>query len=665
MNAPRSTTPSTNPIQPYVDQAVRRIRRYFEATTKSGEALVIGVFGEWGCGKSYLLKQVSEQFPNEPKPLQATADLRTVTAEQQTLTIEFNPWRYEREAHLLVPLLKTTRQTLEKFVADSAPVRAQTHNPLQKLLARVLKKTDEKPVSWLFDRLVLLGNVTIAASKIIEIKASVPGLGEVKFDPAGALKAAQEQVDYAEKKISCRKKQQPVDYDSLYYDLHKALEKVTRGSASKGPRLNFLFLIDDIDRCLPDKAVEMLESIKLFLDVPGCAFILAIDDEVVERGIAHRYRDYMHDQDHGAHSIAYALKPGRYEEYRSRHGQGRLPPITGHEYLEKIVQLPLRLPRWNAQQVRNFLIEKYPELFASPSPTSSSKSQENHAASGAQPQPAANLLVQLFLLAIPPAPRKLIRAAELLQFMRELASARGLQLQDYTLAQLVILQLFAPQCFRFLRHGRYQAWHALWYRLNGYSGIMNTPDAHLSESFFGWWQEICGHEKETNPGDLTYLERKEIPFIDEVRQAARNRNGFDPRQLFLFDAEAKVDDQLEAYFSLFAPPLETVPATGDERPVAAPVDRPAFVSLLLGDTRRSWLSALESESVLQGCVLDDATFAAILAGLRGRTALPNNDWLELLMPLLSSAQIKRLYRDTDYLPRLAETAQLPFASHRA
>lgn len=49
--------------------------------------------------------------------------------------------------------------------------------------------------------------------------------------------------------------------------------------------LNLLFLIDDLDRCLPEKAVEMLESIKQFLEVPGCAFVLAVDDEIIERGI--------------------------------------------------------------------------------------------------------------------------------------------------------------------------------------------------------------------------------------------------------------------------------------------------------------------------------------------------------------------------------------------
>ncbi|MCA9712937.1 MAG: hypothetical protein KDK70_44340, partial [Myxococcales bacterium] len=43
-------------------------------------------------------------------------------------------------------------------------------------------------------------------------------------------------------------------------------------------RLDLLFLVDDLDRCLPEKAVEVLEAIKLFLEVPGCAFVIGVDD---------------------------------------------------------------------------------------------------------------------------------------------------------------------------------------------------------------------------------------------------------------------------------------------------------------------------------------------------------------------------------------------------
>ena len=47
--------------------------------------------------------------------------------------------------------------------------------------------------------------------------------------------------------------------------------------------------IDDLDRLDPKRAVELLEVMKNFLDVPGCVFILAVDHEVVEQGIKSKF----------------------------------------------------------------------------------------------------------------------------------------------------------------------------------------------------------------------------------------------------------------------------------------------------------------------------------------------------------------------------------------
>ncbi len=50
--------------------------------------------------------------------------------------------------------------------------------------------------------------------------------------------------------------------------------------------------VDDLDRCLPEKAVEVLEAIKLFVDAPGCVFVLGLDQAVIARGIEIKYREF-------------------------------------------------------------------------------------------------------------------------------------------------------------------------------------------------------------------------------------------------------------------------------------------------------------------------------------------------------------------------------------
>ncbi len=74
-------------------------------------------------------------------------------------------------------------------------------------------------------------------------------------------------------------------------------------------------LVDDLDRCLPPAVIATLESIKLFLAVPKMAFVIAADQEMV--------RD----------SIAVSL------------GETNRSGAFAVRYLEKIVQLPVTLPR--------------------------------------------------------------------------------------------------------------------------------------------------------------------------------------------------------------------------------------------------------------------------------------------------------------------------------
>lgn len=68
-------------------------------------------------------------------------------------------------------------------------------------------------------------------------------------------------------------------------------------------------LIDDLDRCSPGRVMEVIESIRILMDVPGFVFVLAIDYDVLKRAIRARYRN-----------------------------------IDADQFIEKIVQVPFRIP---------------------------------------------------------------------------------------------------------------------------------------------------------------------------------------------------------------------------------------------------------------------------------------------------------------------------------
>lgn len=57
-----------------------------------------------------------------------------------------------------------------------------------------------------------------------------------------------------------------------------------------------IIFIDDLDRLSPEVAVELLEVMKLFMDVPSCIFILAIDYEVVVSGVRKKFGKDMSEE---------------------------------------------------------------------------------------------------------------------------------------------------------------------------------------------------------------------------------------------------------------------------------------------------------------------------------------------------------------------------------
>lgn len=76
-------------------------------------------------------------------------------------------------------------------------------------------------------------------------------------------------------------------YESIQY-LKKEIRQWVEGAVGLSERkLDFpaFILIDELDRCRPSYAVEMLETIKHIFDIPGVVFVLATDTEQLQHAI--------------------------------------------------------------------------------------------------------------------------------------------------------------------------------------------------------------------------------------------------------------------------------------------------------------------------------------------------------------------------------------------
>lgn len=85
-------------------------------------------------------------------------------------------------------------------------------------------------------------------------------------------------------------------------------------------------LVDDLDRCLPSAVIDILEAVKLFLFVEGSAFIIAADEQMIEYAVRRHFPEL----------------PVSQADY------------TKH-YLEKLIQIPIRVPSLNSLQTQNYI----------------------------------------------------------------------------------------------------------------------------------------------------------------------------------------------------------------------------------------------------------------------------------------------------------------------
>ncbi len=219
----------------------------------------IGVFGEWGTGKTSLMRMVEENLSKE----------------KNIITVWFNAWRYESEEQPIVPLVATIVREIERnknFI--------QTLEDGGKSLLRALK--------------------AVAYGFSAKTKVKVPGFAEIE-----ASFVAKDMIDRSENIAP-----DPLLDRSIFFEAFQQLSSVRIPKSTR-----VVVLIDDLDRCFPDKAIALLESIKLVLAQPGFIFFLGVARKVIEGYLQHRYE------------IEYGING-----------------FEGYAYLDKIIQLPFHIP---------------------------------------------------------------------------------------------------------------------------------------------------------------------------------------------------------------------------------------------------------------------------------------------------------------------------------
>ncbi len=102
--------------------------------------------------------------------------------------------------------------------------------------------------------------------------------------------------------------------------------------------------IDDLDRCTPNVALDVLEAIKILLHTSPCIFIVAADETLIGQGLRIRY-----------HDVYESLESLELKQFLDK---------KGTEYFEKIIQMRFRIPPRSSQQAHKYVSAQYPQWVA-------------------------------------------------------------------------------------------------------------------------------------------------------------------------------------------------------------------------------------------------------------------------------------------------------------
>ncbi|MBN8801345.1 MAG: NTPase KAP [Stenotrophomonas acidaminiphila] len=259
--------------------------------------LTVGVHGDWGAGKSSVLKMTEDALSKQPK----------------VQCLWFNGWAFEGFEDAKTVIIETIIEELQRQRPTSTKVKAAA----KKLLKRV---------DW-------LKAARKAGGLAFNVATGLPTFNQIG-DLIGAAKqylgkqaeglTREDLEGFVDETAGLLK---PAEEESIPAHIH-AFRKEFVELLEAAEIEQLVVIVDDLDRCLPETSIATLEAIRLFLFVERTAFVIGADEAMIEYAVREHFPD--------------------------------LPPNSGpvsyaRNYLEKLIQVPFRIPALGPAETRTYI----------------------------------------------------------------------------------------------------------------------------------------------------------------------------------------------------------------------------------------------------------------------------------------------------------------------
>ena len=264
------------------------------------QPVTVGVHGDWGAGKSSVLEMIDAGFEGEGK----------------VLCLKFNSWRFQGFEDAKIALI----EGIVTGLIEEHPDLTKAGEAVKDVFRRI---------DWLKVAKKAGGLAFTAISGVPipnQVQAIVGTLEEFRGDPTklATRENIQTTIDSVQSLLKPKEESGPTNVPEEINAFRKAFDALLVKAGVE----QLVVLIDDLDRCLPDTAIETLEAVRLFVFTSRTAFVVASDEAMIEYAVRKHFPD--------------------------------LPDTTGSQtyarnYLEKLIQVPFRIPALGDTETRIYV----------------------------------------------------------------------------------------------------------------------------------------------------------------------------------------------------------------------------------------------------------------------------------------------------------------------
>ena len=269
----------------------------------NNQPISIGIHGDWGAGKSSILEMIEDLFNHTDKD-----------DGKKYCCIRFNGWKHQG--------FEDSKIALMSAIVSELTAKENLQETAKEILGKLWKN-----INWM----TVAKTAGKTALGIATGTAPIAVLSSVR-DMLKSTVTTQEGIANAIDVIGGYLKESKITEDTSsnteFTEFHKNFKELLEKANIK----KLVVLIDDLDRCLPDVAINTLEAIRLFMFTGETAFVVAADESMIRYAVKKHFPDVVDENKYNV-GIEFSNK-----------------------YLEKLIQVPFRIPALGEVEACNYIM---------------------------------------------------------------------------------------------------------------------------------------------------------------------------------------------------------------------------------------------------------------------------------------------------------------------